>query len=341
MINLPVAWLVSVLATIAVVALSSNSRMQPLIRVFFCMFFASLAAIGFLLGLRLSYDMAWPGQLQPLIALVIGPSAYLGFLTLTQENDQAWRKSLAVNAIFLLATQIAVMLPLPFANDIIVLLFGTIYLVRISAFLSRDTDAFVHVPGHAMPLMRSALYATIALLTLMLFGDLAITAAFMFFGDEEVAQLLSGAAGVMAAFCFAVALIVVPQVLQAGVSSRDNRQQQPDPTSDDRQLHAAFEEMMENTRLLSDTNLTLNRVARRLGVPARQVSIAVNRCTQDNFSRYLNGFRIRHAQVLLHETDLPVTEIMLESGFASKSSFNGEFRRVTGQTPSQYRTQRP
>jgi AraC-like DNA-binding protein len=68
------------------------------------------------------------------------------------------------------------------------------------------------------------------------------------------------------------------------------------------------------------------------------MSNAVNRCVGENFSRYINGHRIRHAQELLRETDLPITEVMFESGFVSKSSLNTEFRRIVGQTPSVFRS---
>ena len=75
-------------------------------------------------------------------------------------------------------------------------------------------------------------------------------------------------------------------------------------------------------------------------MPIRDVSNATNRLTGENFSRYVNGFRVRHAQRALLETDLPITEVMFDAGFVSKSSFNTEFRRVVGQTPSQYRAKR-
>lgn len=189
--------------------------------------------------------------------------------------------------------------------------------------------------------MRSALYATIALLGLMVAADFSIVVASLLAGDGEAMQLLSGAAGILAAFCFAVALIVAPQVLRTSMTGLAQTQKQPAPSEDDRRLLAALDAMMDETRLFSDSSLTLVRAARRLGVPARLVSNAVNRCSGDNFSRYMNGFRIRHAQKLLRGTDLPVTEIMLEAGFVSKSSFNGEFRRIAGLTPSQYRAQKP
>ncbi|MEP3436588.1 MAG: helix-turn-helix domain-containing protein [Hoeflea sp.] len=338
MVNFPLAWLVSVLAAIATAALATNGRMPVPARVFFCVFLMSLAAIGIVLGLRLSFEMNVPTQLQPIIALLMGPSAYLGFLTLTQDGDQSWKRPFAINAGLVVIAQIAILVSLPVSGDFIVLAFNIAYLIRIAAFLGRNPDEFIHVAAQAMPLMRSALYAIIALLGLMVAADFAIVAAGVFAGDGGAMQLLSGASGILAAFCFAVALIVAPQIVRLGMTGLAQKQPQPASSEEDRRLLEELGAMMDETNLFCDTNLTLVRVARRLVVPARQVSNAVNRCTGDNFSRYLNGFRIRHAQELLRDTSLPVTEIMLEAGFVSKSSFNGEFRRITGLTPSQYRT---
>lgn len=341
MINLPLAWLVSALATIAAVALATNSRTPAPVRAFFCVFLISLASIGLIVGLRLSFEMTWLTLVQPLIALLLGPSAYLGFLALTREHQKSMKRPLAINAVFVVMAQFAILASVPVSTDIFVLGFNIVYLVRIAAFLSLDPDEFVHVSPQAMPVMRSALYATIALLGLMVVADFSIGAAVLFAGDGQAMRLLSGAAGVLAAFCFAVALIVAPQVLRMPTSGSPRDQQQPAASEDDRRLLSALDAMMDETRLFSDNNLTLVRVARRMSLPARQVSNAVNRCTGDNFSRYMNGLRIRYAQELLRDTDLPVTEIMLEAGFVSKSSFNGEFRRIVGQTPSQYRARKP
>lgn len=341
MVDLPLSWLVSVLATIAAVTLAGNSQIPPFVRGFFCLFLTSLIAIGIIVGLRLSYGMTWLTQVQPLIALIIGPSAYMGFLALTQERGEAPKKSLAINAAAVVLAQLAIVARVPVSADAFVLSFNFFYMVRIASFFGRDPDEFIHVAAGAMPITRSALVAIVALLALMVASDMLIVAAALFAGDGRVLQFLSGAAGILTAFVFLVALVLAPQVLRIPMTGLAQPSRQPEPSEDDRRLLAALDSMMTTTRLFSDNNLTLVRVARRLGVPARQVSNAVNRCTGDNFSRYMNGFRIRHAQNLLRNTDLPVTEIMLEAGFVSKSSFNGEFRRTVGLTPSQYRAQKP
>jgi AraC-like DNA-binding protein len=84
--------------------------------------------------------------------------------------------------------------------------------------------------------------------------------------------------------------------------------------------------------------ITLAQAARKLQVPARQLSNAINLHYGASFSVLLNDQRIAHAQkLLLQAPDLPVTEVMAEAGFASKSNFHKEFLRVTGTTPTLFR----
>jgi transcriptional regulator GlxA family with amidase domain len=47
--------------------------------------------------------------------------------------------------------------------------------------------------------------------------------------------------------------------------------------------------------------------------------------------------RVRRAQRLLSETDMPLSEIALASGFSDQSHCARRFRQETGLTPSQYR----
>ncbi|KPP86964.1 MAG: AraC family protein [Rhodobacteraceae bacterium HLUCCA08] len=84
-----------------------------------------------------------------------------------------------------------------------------------------------------------------------------------------------------------------------------------------------------------DPNLTLAQLARKLRVPAKSLSAAINRSTGQNVSRFVNEERIRHAQSLLLSGET-VTEAMLASGFNTKSNFNREFLRVVGRSPSDW-----
>ena len=98
--------------------------------------------------------------------------------------------------------------------------------------------------------------------------------------------------------------------------------------------------LMQDRAPYRDPDLTLDRLARRLGLPARRLSAAVNRRLDRNVSQLVNDHRVAEACRLLSTTDDPVTRIMFDAGFQTKSNFNREFRRVTGTTPSAWRRDR-
>lgn len=105
----------------------------------------------------------------------------------------------------------------------------------------------------------------------------------------------------------------------------------------DRELTARLDALLDTGGACLDPDLTLARLARRLHAPMKQLSAAINRVHGENVSRHVNGYRIRHACKLLADGH-SVTAAMLASGFNTKSNFNREFLRVTGETPSAFRT---
>jgi len=107
----------------------------------------------------------------------------------------------------------------------------------------------------------------------------------------------------------------------------------PEDARDDARLMDGLTALLDRQELYLDPDLTLARLAKRLGVPAKQLSTAINRSTGNNVSRHINGYRIRRACDRLAAGDT-VTAAMLDSGFNTKSNFNREFLRVTGMTPS-------
>lgn len=131
----------------------------------------------------------------------------------------------------------------------------------------------------------------------------------------------------------------------AGPSSAvEETRQEVEEDAAERQRDAAImadlEQLLATQRLYRDGNLTLARLARRLGLPAKRVSEAINRATGENVSRYVNGFRIAEACAAI-DAGRSITDAMLGSGFSTKSNFNREFRRVTGKAPTEWALRRP
>lgn len=59
--------------------------------------------------------------------------------------------------------------------------------------------------------------------------------------------------------------------------------------------------------------------------------------TGKSFSLFVNELRISYACKLLMNDDYSVSSVAYESGFQCMSNFNKFFRRITGETPSQYK----
>lgn len=86
--------------------------------------------------------------------------------------------------------------------------------------------------------------------------------------------------------------------------------------------------------------LTLGDVAAHLGLSESYCSKYIHRMMGLPFIDYLNTVRINHAQRMLAFTEKSVTEIALQTGFASSQSFCRTFRQKTGLSPTQYRQKR-
>lgn len=109
----------------------------------------------------------------------------------------------------------------------------------------------------------------------------------------------------------------------------------PQTSKEDVEVLENLETFLKREPMHLDPNLTLVRLARRLHLPEKRLSTAVNRATGSNVSRYINSWRIRHACKLI-EDGASVTEAMFDSGFNTKSNFNREFLRETGVAPSKW-----
>ncbi|WP_343564293.1 helix-turn-helix domain-containing protein [Kiloniella sp. b19] len=110
----------------------------------------------------------------------------------------------------------------------------------------------------------------------------------------------------------------------------------PASNEEERELIARLESLLDQEPLYLDPDLTLKRLARRMGVPVKALSSAINRQYGQNTSRLINSYRIRHACKLLLEGQ-SVLNASIDSGFHSKSNFNREFQRIQGCSPTQWR----
>jgi len=97
--------------------------------------------------------------------------------------------------------------------------------------------------------------------------------------------------------------------------------------------------LMETEKPYLDGELNLIKLAGLMDISAHQLSYLINQGFDENFFQFVNGYRVRQAQKLLSEkkSRFSLLGIAYESGFNSKTSFNTIFKKMTQQTPSEFR----
>ncbi|MEL6867864.1 MAG: AraC family transcriptional regulator, partial [Bacteroidota bacterium] len=100
-----------------------------------------------------------------------------------------------------------------------------------------------------------------------------------------------------------------------------------------------IQEVMRQQELFLNQELTLKEFARALEMTDREVSHLLNTGLNIRFIDFVNQHRVERVQMLIKKgqsSHLSLLGIALESGFNSKSTFNRVFKRMTGQSPSDY-----
>ncbi|MDE6976717.1 MAG: helix-turn-helix transcriptional regulator [Lachnospiraceae bacterium] len=86
-----------------------------------------------------------------------------------------------------------------------------------------------------------------------------------------------------------------------------------------------------------DPDLSLTMVADTFQISVPYLSSLFKASAGVNFSNYVEDVRIEKAKGLLKNTSLSVGEIAVATGYSSTNSFSRAFRRVTGDSASEYR----
>ncbi|UWR24284.1 AraC family transcriptional regulator [Sulfitobacter sp. S190] len=129
--------------------------------------------------------------------------------------------------------------------------------------------------------------------------------------------------------------------VSVGSAQAESDPEIPDATvlEADAEIIARLDTLFTREGLHRSKELSLRRLSRKLGLPDRQVSNAINRSAGLSVSQFVNEYRVKDACQLLKSTDDTILTVSLAAGFATKSNFNREFARVCGVSPSQWRKQ--
>lgn len=284
--------------------------------------------------LRWEYESAMLRNIQSVLAILLPPLAWHSFISMTETSKQRRR------VLLLLPPTIALLLRMvwPAATDFILFIIFTGYgcdLFRIAWLGERHFT--LNRLAESTHTVKMAFFAG-CFLCISALTDLAVAFDFSITGGKQ-------APGMIVIFQMTLLPLITAAIVSAGrttVSGNDKREEtSPEsivvPAGEFEGIYSKLEKQVRETKIYLNPDLTLSLLARKTGIPARHLSGAVNSVRQCNVSQWINGFRIEWAKELLLNTPLPVTDIMLESGFTTKSNFNREFLRVSGLSPTLFR----
>ncbi|OJJ19840.1 hypothetical protein BKI52_15270 [marine bacterium AO1-C] len=130
-----------------------------------------------------------------------------------------------------------------------------------------------------------------------------------------------------------------------GISEEDTLQKAQEPkellaSEDNKASLQKLEEYMQVHQPHLQPELTLNTLAEALEMSPRYLSQIINYHLGQNFSDFVNTYRIEAAKQRLQnpkDDKETILEVLYEVGFNSKSSFNAIFKKKTGMTPSEFK----
>lgn len=86
-----------------------------------------------------------------------------------------------------------------------------------------------------------------------------------------------------------------------------------------------------------DQDISLSELARQLHLNYSYLSSYFKQQTNENLTAYINRIRVEKAKKLLTDWNLSISEISRLTGFSEHNYFSKVFKKLTGQTPAEYR----
>lgn len=284
-------------------------------------------------GLRWGYEIQAVMYVMPVVAAVMPPLVYAGVSQLVKRSAGPPLLRIGVHGLPAILVFILIIVWRE-ALDVVIVFIFVGYAIAILRLMRPGMDALrLAAFDEARPTYYAILFAAATLL-LSAMLDTFVALDFIWTHGRYAGMLIVG--GNLAA------LIVLSVAAAAASRSRASKElpeivEVPKADAGDSETVAAIQALMLEKGIYQDQGLTLNKLARKTGLSARQISEAINRVAGKNVSQYVNEFRIAAACRMLTETEKSVIEIMYTVGFQTKSNFNREFRRVTEVTPLEWR----
>lgn len=249
------------------------------------------AFLSLLSGLRWGYGVRGAIMyLAPNAATAVPPRAYAGVMELVRRPNARLLRHFTPHA----APIVAVIVLLETWHDAVdteIVVSFVADAVAILRLIRPGADALRLTPfERTMPAYRAILFAALALL----FSAGIDTFAFL-----DVTWMQRGHSPSVIAIGNLLSLIILSLAVASANRSRAETESAETKAApqigEDKETFSIVETVMATKHVYRDVDLSLDRLARKLGIPARQISSAINRATGRNVSQYVNEHRVTEA----------------------------------------------
>ncbi len=332
------------------------------------MFFTALDMLELYLGSRGLIGPARPYQLSIIpYSFIFGPSMFLYIALLTARINISSKKYLLLYVPFITALGVNIILFYTFNTpqipEIIIyanilingggLFFEAILyilsLVILQKYIGRLKDYFSDIDTMKLSLFRVVL--VVLILTVILIF-LPYTRENHIRQNLELYDVIAILSGLGLLFGIAFIAILQPEIFNRihiieNTIPNDRMVSQPKyeklrlPAFKEEYYVKKLQEFMIKEKPYLREELTLQDLSDELSLSTHHLSMILNIHFKQNFYNFINSYRVDEVKQKLINADYNdqnILTIAYNSGFNSKSTFNTMFKKFTGKTPKEYRT---
>lgn len=339
MLAIPVPFIVSMLLGLLAIILYARLSQQTKVA---SMFLGLCSTTTAMVGLRWTFGLEIFSIAQPILASTIPVAAWYAFAHANRDLGFLPIKHFVAPLLVVVSSITQPWLALPL--DEILTLTYVIYGIALLRFSSTEA-ALINVSLGNWEGVKKAESIAGWVLIFSAFVDTFMSLD-LTFNQGELSLYILTAAHLVLLPVLSIAVVVtgINTPMTNGEKSKEMNGANDEPLSSALMTSERAEEItsmldskIRQDSLYLDPELTLSKLTRKLGIPAKQISIAVNQVHKKNISKLINKYRIDHAKHALITSQDTITQVFMNSGFQTKSNFNREFSTMTGMTPSEYR----
>lgn len=108
---------------------------------------------------------------------------------------------------------------------------------------------------------------------------------------------------------------------------------------DDVKIHKIRKKILDYIEYHYEQDISLQDVAEYMHYSDAYFCRIFKQCFEQNFINYLTAYRVEKAKLLLTDVSVNIKDVSIKAGYRDSNYFTKVFKRYTGVTPTEYRSQ--